>query len=66
MVYVRRTLVLDYTIAAMMIFKVTAGLNMWKYCILHFVSARFPKVFDQWLSNSNKHRQNHGHIKFWL
>ena len=36
------------------IFKVTAGLNMSKYCIFHFVSMIVPKVFYQWLSNVDK------------
>ena len=32
------------------IFKVTAGLSMWKYYILHLISKIFLKVLYQWLS----------------
>ena len=34
-----------------LICKVTVGLNVWKYCILHFTAMIFPNVFHQWLSN---------------
>ena len=37
------------------IFKVTAGLNVWTYSILHIVSMIFPKCFFEWVSNLEVH-----------
>ena len=33
------------------IFKITVGLNVWKYCILHFVAVIFLKIFHGLLLN---------------